>query len=105
MKKILIALVLLVFALPSIVFADATIDYKTKCAACHGAQAKLLPKTARLLKVDPKKLALTASTMSKEEMITIIEKGRNKMPAFEKELTKEQIADIADLLIGLRSKK
>jgi cytochrome c5 len=105
MQKILITFVLIVFAIPSIVLADAGIDYKTKCAACHGAQAKLLPKTARLLKVDPKKLALRASTMSKEEMIAIIEKGRNKMPGFEKELTKEQITDIVDLLIGLRNGK
>jgi mono/diheme cytochrome c family protein len=105
MKIFLITFVLTMFAIPSIAFADVSIDYKTKCAACHGAQAKLLPKTARLLKVDPKKLALTASTMSKEEMIAIIEKGRNKMPGFEKELTGKQITDIVDLLIALRNKK
>ena len=39
-----------------------------------------------------------ASKMSKEDMITIIEKGRDKMPGFEKELTKEQIAGIVDYL-------
>ncbi len=90
------------FAVPSVVIADLKTDYKTKCASCHGANANLLPKTARLLKVDPKKLALKASTMTKEEMIGIVEKGRNKMPAFEKELTKEQIIAIVDYLIALR---
>jgi mono/diheme cytochrome c family protein len=94
-----------VFAIPSIVLADASIDYKTKCAACHGARANLLPKTARLLKVDPKKLALKASTMNKEEMIAIIEMGKEKMPGFEKELTKEQITDIVDFLIAIRNKE
>ncbi len=102
MKKILITLVLVMFALPSVAFADASIDYKSKCAACHGAKANLLPKTARLLKVDPKRLALKMSTLNKDEMITIIEKGRDKMPEFEKELTKEQIAALADYLISLR---
>ena len=58
----------------------------------------MLPKTARLLKVDPKKLALTASQMSREEMIAITEKGKDKMPAFEKELTKEQIMGIMDYM-------
>jgi mono/diheme cytochrome c family protein len=105
MKKLLITLVLIMFAIPSVALADASIDYKTKCAACHGAKANLLPKTARLLKVDPKKLALKASDMSREEMIAIIEKGRDKMPGFEKELTKEQITDIVDYVIALRNIK
>jgi mono/diheme cytochrome c family protein len=105
MKKLWIAFVLIMLAAPAGARADANIDYKTKCAACHGGQAKLPPKTARLLKVDPRKLTLTASEMSKEEMIAIIKKGRNKMPGFENELTKEQIIGIVDLLIGLRSEK
>ena len=96
--------VLTALAIPSVVLADVSIDYKTKCAACHGAKANLLPKTARLLKVDPKKLALKASEMSKDEMITIIETGKDKMPGFEKELTKEQITALVDYLMGLRKK-
>jgi cytochrome c5 len=104
MKKILIALVLIVFAMPSVVLADASLDYKTKCAACHGAKANLLPKTAKLLKVDPKKLALKASTMNKDEMIAIIETGKDKMPGFEKELTKEQITALVDYVMGLKKK-
>jgi mono/diheme cytochrome c family protein len=98
----LIPFFLIVLTTPSVALADPSIDYKTKCAACHGAKANLLPKTARLLKVDPKKLALKASTMNKEEMIAIIEKGRDKMPEFEKELTKEQITAIVDYVVGLK---
>ena len=105
MKNILMMLVLVIFTIPSLALAGVGIDYKTKCAACHGAQANLLPKMARLLKVDPKKLALTASKMNKEEMIAVIEKGRNKMPSFEKELSREQIADLVDFLIALRNRK
>ena len=105
MKKFLSMLVLAVFAMPPFARADVNIDYKTKCASCHGAHANLLPKTAKLLKVDPKKLALKASKMSKEEMIAIIEKGSGKMPGFEKELTKKQITEIVDFLIAVRIKK
>ena len=65
------------------------------CEVPPGEQANL-PKTAKVLKVDPGKLALRASKMNREEMIAIIEKGRDKMPGFEKELTKEQITDIVD---------
>jgi mono/diheme cytochrome c family protein len=106
MKKILFtAFVLVLFSVPTVVLADGASDFKTKCAACHGAGGNLLPKTARLLKADPKKLALKASQMNRDEMIAITEKGRDKMPAFEKELTQEQIADIADYIIAIKNKK
>jgi mono/diheme cytochrome c family protein len=105
MKKWFVVLILALFAVPTVSFADAGLDFKTKCAACHGAGGNLLPKTARLLKADPKKLALKASQLNREEMIAIIEKGRDKMPAFEKDLTKEQIADIADYIIAFKNKK
>jgi mono/diheme cytochrome c family protein len=53
----------------------------------------------------PKKLAFKASELNRDEMIAIIERGRNKMPSFEKELTPEQITDIVDYLIALRNTK
>jgi mono/diheme cytochrome c family protein len=105
MKKWFVLLVLVLFGVPAAGFGDAGLDFKTKCAACHGAAGNLLPKTARLLKVDPKKLSLKASQMNREEMVAVIEKGRDKMPAFEKELTKEQINDIADYIIAFSKKK
>jgi mono/diheme cytochrome c family protein len=101
MKKLLITFILVLFAVPTVGLADGKSDFKAKCAACHGAGGNLLPKTARLLKVDPKKLALKASQMSSEEMIAIVEKGKDKMPGFEKEMTKEQITAIVDYVMGL----
>lgn len=79
------------------------IDFNAKCAKCHRATKALL-KTAKSLGVDPGKLALRASKMNRDEMIAIIEKGRDKMPGFEKELTKEQIANIADYIVFLKKK-
>jgi mono/diheme cytochrome c family protein len=105
MKKFFVTFILVLFAVPTVGLADGGSDFKTKCAACHGAGGNLLPKTARLLKADPKKLALKASELNREETIAVIEKGRDKMPAFEKELTKEQITDIADYIIAFKNKK
>ena len=89
MKKLLITMVLVLFTVPTVALADGKTDYKIKCASCHGANANLLPKMARLLKVDPKKLALKASQLNKEEMIAVVEKGRDKMPSFVKDLAKQ----------------
>jgi mono/diheme cytochrome c family protein len=104
MKKLFVTLILVLFAVPTVGLADGRSDFKAKCAACHGAGGNLLPKTARLLKVDPKKLALKASQMNREEMIAIVEKGKDKMPGFEKEMTKEQITAIVDYVMGLSKK-
>jgi cytochrome c5 len=105
MKKILIMLVMFLFAVPAMALADGRIDYRAKCANCHGANALMTMKTARKLNVDPRKLSLIASKMSKDEMIAITEKGKDKMPGFEKELTKEQIAGIIDYILEYREKK
>jgi mono/diheme cytochrome c family protein len=92
------------FTAPILAFADGENDYQARCAVCHGVKGILLPKTAKLLKVDPKKLSLTASQMNKEEMIQIAQKGKDKMPSFEKEMTRDQIGAIVDYIMSLRKK-
>jgi mono/diheme cytochrome c family protein len=104
MKKIFITFILVLFMVPTVGLADGRSDFKAKCAACHGAGGNLLPKTARLMKVDPKKLALKASQMKREDVIAMVEKGKGKMPGFEKELTKDQMVSIIDYVMGLRKK-
>jgi mono/diheme cytochrome c family protein len=103
-KRFMVLMVMALFTVPVVGIADGGSDYKVKCAGCHGADGNLLPKMARLLKVSPKKLALTASQMKREEMIAIIEKGKDKMPAFEKELTREQIISVVDYVMSLPKK-
>jgi mono/diheme cytochrome c family protein len=85
--------------------ANGRIDYRAKCANCHGSNALMTVKTARRLGVDPRKLSLMASKMSKDEMIAITEKGKEKMPGFESVLTKEQIAGIVDYLVDYRARR
>lgn len=121
MKKLLILLVITVLSAPAAALAGAKVDadakvdsnakadfnpkvdFNAKCAKCHRA-TKALPQTAKSLGVDPEKLTLRASKMNREEMIAIIEKGRDKMPGFEKEMTKEQIADITDYIIFMKKR-
>jgi mono/diheme cytochrome c family protein len=104
MKKMLIALVLFMLAAPAGVLADPKIDFNAKCSICHRAN-KNLPKVAMALKVDPNKLSLRTSRMNREEMIAITEKGREKMPGFGKELTRQQIEEVIDYIIALKNRK
>lgn len=98
MKKIIIPLILLCLCVPTLVLADGMQDFKTHCFSCHGGNAKTNVRRANMLKIDPTKLYLPASKMNREEMIAIIEKGKDKMPAFEGKLTKSQISDLVDYI-------
>ncbi len=104
MKKLLIPVLLLALAVPVTVMADPKVDFNAKCSACHRANRNLI-KVARTLKVDPMRLSLGASVMSREAMIDITEKGKNKMPGFGKEMTREQIAEVIDYIIALKNRK
>jgi mono/diheme cytochrome c family protein len=104
MNRLWIILILIAFATPTITFADGKPDYDAKCTLCHGGDARTNTKRAKMLNVDPTKLYLPASPMSKAEMIVIIEKGRNKMPSFENQLTKDQIIAIVDYIKSLGRK-
>ena len=104
MKKFLILLVLIVFAIPTIALADSKADYDAKCTTCHGGDAKTNTRRAKMLNIDPTKLYLPASQKNKAEMIAIIEKGKDKMPSFENVLTKDQIIAIVDYVKSLSKK-
>ncbi len=102
MRKVFVCFVIVLFVTPVVAFADGKADFNANCARCHGGDARTITKRANLLKIDPKKLALQASEMNDAEMIATIEKGRNQMPGFEKELTKEQIKAIVDYIRTLK---
>lgn len=104
MKKLFIPIVLLALASPATVTADPKVDFNAKCSACHRANRNLI-KVARTLKVDPIKLSLGASEMTREEMIAITEKGKDKMPGFGKEMTREQISEVIDYINALKNRK
>jgi mono/diheme cytochrome c family protein len=71
--------------------------YATKCAMCHAKDLKGNPAMAKVLKVDAVKLNLASKeTQAKTdaELIATTTKGDGKMPAQEKKLTADEIANI-----------
>ena len=67
------------------------------CASCHGANGN-----EPVLAVGAKDL--TKSTLSKEETIALITKGKNSMPGYGKTFTPEQLDQLATYLMELRAK-
>lgn len=104
MRKLIVSALVLAFVAPSIARADGESDYKAQCARCHGADAKGNAKLATALKVDPAKLNLSAGKMTEAEQVAITAKGKDKMPAFDKKLSKEQIDAIIKHSMALAKK-
>ena len=69
--------------------------FKSKCAMCHGPDGAGKTTMGQALKI-PDLHSADAQKLSDAELTTIVAKGKNKMPAYEAKLSKEQIT----LLIG-----
>jgi mono/diheme cytochrome c family protein len=103
-KRQIILFVVVAISIPAIALGSGKTDYNAKCASCHGANGNVQTEKAKALKMDVKKLALKVSRMTRAEMITRVEEGKGKMPAYQDELTKEQITAIADYVMAFRKK-
>jgi len=107
MKKIWMLFVVVTLCAPVIALADGRTEYRANCASCHAAYPNGYPdfEKAKAMKVTQKQLALSASKMTRDEMIAITETGKGVMPGYKDQLTKEQIADIVDYIIAVIKKK
>ncbi len=79
----------------------ASETYKAKCSACHGAHGAGDTMIGRNLKLRP----LSSSEVqnrSDEELFTVISKGKNKMPSFDKKLSPDQIHDLIHHIRSLK---
>ncbi len=83
------------------VFADGGADFKAKCAACHGPDGSGNTTMGKNLKLRDLGSA-DVQKQSDEELTTIIDKGKNKMPAYDGKLTKEQISDVVKYIRTLK---
>jgi mono/diheme cytochrome c family protein len=61
--------------------------FHTRCSRCHGADGR-----GNAVFQTP---VLPASQLGVEQMVEVISKGRNKMPAFSLQLTPEEIRAVA----------
>ena len=78
--------------------AGATTDtFKTRCAPCHGATGAgdtTLGKNLKLLDLG----SADVQKQTDNEFVTIISKGKGKMPAYERKLSKQQIDDLVKFI-------
>ncbi len=79
---------------------DAAALYKSKCAMCHGADGKASKAGATMGAKD-----FQSPDVAKQKDADWIEattKGKNKMPAFDKKLTADQIKDLIKYIRTLK---
>jgi len=67
--------------------------YKAKCAACHGADGKGETAIGKANKMRDLGSA-DIQKQSDEDLLEIVTKGKNKMPAYGKSLKPEQMKDL-----------
>jgi cytochrome c6 len=72
--------------------------FKGKCAMCHGPDGAGKTKMGETLKI-PDLQSADVQKKSDADLSAIIAKGKNKMPAYEAKLSKE---DIAKLVVYIR---
>jgi mono/diheme cytochrome c family protein len=75
--------------------------YKAHCLACHGAHGAgdtMIGKNLQMLPLGSDEV----QNKSDDQLASVIAKGKNRMPAFEHKLTKQQIADLVRYLRSLK---
>jgi cytochrome c6 len=77
--------------------------FKTKCAACHGADGKGETAIGKANKLRDLSSA-EVQQQSDADLTTIITNGKGKMPAYAKSLKPEQIKDLLAYIRGLAKK-
>jgi cytochrome c6 len=82
---------------------DAAGVYKAKCAACHGADGKGNTTVGKQLGAHDFASPEVAKE-SDEDLIAIVTKGKNKMPAYGSSLKEPQIKDLIGYVRSLAKK-
>lgn len=77
--------------------------YKAKCAMCHGPDGAGKTPMGQALKI-PDLHSEDVQKRSDEQLTEIIAKGKNKMPAYEAKLSKEQITKLVGFVRELAKK-
>ncbi len=98
----LVASILLTLLLSAYALADGASDtYKAKCSACHGVNGAADTMIGKNLKL--RSLASAeVQNQPDEALFTIISKGKNKMPSFDKKLSPDQIRSLVRHIRSLK---
>ncbi len=105
MTRKLALLAALLFLIPTLCLAqDGAATFKAKCAMCHGPDGD--GKTAMGQKLNIRDLhSPEVQKQTDAELAQIVTKGKNKMPAYEGKLTKEQVDQVVAFVRELGKKK
>jgi cytochrome c5 len=77
--------------------------FKAKCAMCHGPDGAGKTTMGQTLKI-PDLHSPEVQKLSDAELTQIVTKGKNKMPAYEEKLSKEQITQLVGFIRDLAKK-
>ena len=93
------------FSLGSLARAQETGEslFKAKCAMCHGPDGVGKTTMGQTLKI-PDLHSEDVQKLSDADLTQIVTKGKNKMPAYEAKLSKEQIAQLVGFVRDLAKK-
>ena len=83
--------------------ADAASVYKAKCASCHGADGKRETPAGKALKARDF-ASPEVQKETDEELVVVIQKNKNKMPAYGTSLKNPQVKDLVAYVRGLAKK-
>jgi len=104
-KLALFAVVVFLALTTSSSFAqDAAATFKAKCAMCHGPDGSGKTPMGEKLSIHDLRSA-DVQKQSDAELTQIVTKGKNKMPAYDGKLTKEQIDQLVAQVRELAKKK
>ena len=104
---VLVPTILFMAATTSWAMGDAAANealWKSKCAACHGADGTGNTAMGKKLKVRDLR-SPEVQKMSDGDLCDITTKGKEKMPAYEQKLTKDQIQQLVAHMRSLAQKK
>lgn len=93
----------LFFCLPASAQETGESLFKSKCAMCHGADGAGQTAMGKALKI-PDLHSEVVQKRSDAELSEIISKGKNKMPAYDTKLNKEQITKLIGCIRDLAKK-
>ena len=97
-----LAVSLLALFFSTYTLADSGADiYKTKCAACHGSNGAgdtMLGKNMKLRALG----SPDVQRQSDQELANIISRGKNRMPAYDRKLSRDQIAAVVQYIRSLK---
>ena len=98
-----VALAMLALAVTSIAADEDVNLFKSKCAMCHGPDGTGKTIMGEKLKI-PDLHSADVQKKSDADLKTIITKGKNKMPAYETKLSKEQVDSLVTFIRDLANK-